>query len=61
MASQSAKQTIRMHVLPHISRSKGNQVKKFSQLIEYNVRNTFLQKSYRERNREASFRHLFVF
>ena len=29
-----------------ISKNKGNQIKKFGQLIEYNVRNTFLQKSF---------------
>ena len=29
----------------NISRSKGNQTVKFSQLIEYNMRTTFLQKS----------------
>ena len=30
------------HLLPNISRSKGNQGKKSGQLIEYNVRNSFL-------------------
>ena len=29
-----------------ISRSKGNQTMKFGQLIEYNERNIFLEKSY---------------
>ena len=29
-----------------ISRSKGNQEVKFGQLIEYNMRNIFLEKSY---------------
>ena len=35
MTPQSAKQTIAMHLLPNISRSKGNQRKKLGQLIEY--------------------------
>ena len=38
-------QLITIHILPDISRSKGNQAMKFGQLIEYNVRNIFLQKS----------------
>ena len=32
------------HILPNISRSKGNQIMKFGQSIENNVRNTFLSK-----------------
>ena len=35
-----------MHIFPDISRSKGNQTIKFGQLIEYNMRNIFLEKSY---------------
>ena len=31
-------------MLPDISRSKGNQTKKFEQLIEYNITNIFLEK-----------------
>ena len=33
-------------MLPNISRSKGNQAIKFGQLIEYNMRNIFVEKSY---------------
>ena len=33
-------------MLPNISRSKDNQTVKFGQLIEYNMRNVFLKKSY---------------
>ena len=33
-------------MLPNMSRSKGNQAMKFGQLIEYNMRNTFVEKSY---------------
>ena len=36
MKSQSGSQTIAMHILPNISQSKGNQIMKFGQLIEYN-------------------------
>ena len=46
MTSQPGWQTIAMHILPNISRSKGNQTMKFGQLIEYNMRNIFLEKSY---------------
>ena len=35
-----------MNILTNISRSKGNQVIKFGQLIEYNIRNIFLEKLY---------------
>ena len=34
-----------IHILPNISQSKGNQTMKIGQLIEYNKRNIFLQKS----------------
>ena len=33
-------------MLPNISRSKGNQTMKFGQLIEYNMRDIFVEKSY---------------
>ena len=49
MTSQPGSQTIAIHILPNISRSKGNQTIKFDQLIEYNVRNTFVEKSYTKR------------
>ena len=45
MTSQTGTQTTTMNMLSDISKSKGNQTIKFSQLIEYNVRNNFLQKS----------------
>ena len=44
MTSQPGLQTIAIHILPNISKSKGNQTTKFGQLIEYNKRNTFLRK-----------------
>ena len=46
MTSQPGTQTIPIHILPNISRSKDNQAMKFGQLIEYNMRNIFLEKSY---------------
>ena len=42
MISQPGLQTITIHILSNISRSKGNQMK-LGQLIEYNKRNIFLQ------------------
>ena len=38
MTSQTEKQIITIHILPNISRSKGNQTIKFHQFIEYNKR-----------------------
>ena len=46
MTSQSGQQTILIHLLPNISRSKGDQALKFGQLIEFNMRNIFLEKSF---------------
>ena len=37
-----------VHIFPNISKSKGNQTIKFGQLIEYNMRNTFDEKSYKK-------------
>ena len=36
MTLQTWKQTITIHILPNISRSKGNETMKFDQLIDYN-------------------------
>ena len=36
----------RVHILANISRSKGNQTMKFGQLIQYNMRAIFLEKSF---------------
>ena len=49
MTSQPAKQTIAINILPKISRCKSNQTIKFGQLIECNIRNIFLEKSYTEK------------
>ena len=55
MTSQPGQQTIAIHILPNISRNKGNQTMKFGQLIEHNMRNItfighniFVEKSYRK-------------
>ena len=44
MTSQPGKQTIAIHILPDISRSKSNQTMSFGRLIEYNTRNIFLER-----------------
>ena len=44
MVLQASLQTIAIHILVNISQSKGNEIMKFGQLIEYNKRNFFLQK-----------------
>ena len=36
---ETGKQTIKIDILPNISRSRENQTMKLSQLLEYNVRN----------------------
>ena len=54
MTSHTGKQVIIIHILPNISRSKGNQAIKFSHLIAYKARNIFLQKSCRKCDRETS-------
>ena len=61
MMSQAGLQTITLHILPSISQSKGNQAMIFGQLIEYDKRNIFLQKSWRKWGRETSSSLLFVF
>ena len=39
MTSQPGQQTIAIHILTNISKSKDNQAMKFGQLIEYNMKN----------------------
>ena len=46
MMSQPWKQTIPIHILPNILRSKGNQAMKFGQLVEYNMREFFFLKNH---------------
>ena len=54
MKLQTGKQTITIHIFPNIARSVGNQAIKFGQLIEYNMRNNFLEKPYSKCRGEAS-------
>ena len=55
------KAMVNFNILPNVSRSKGNQVIRFGQLIKYSMRNIFLQKSCRKWGRGTSSRPLFVF
>ena len=59
MISQPGKQTIAIHMLPYIQRNKDNQTIKFGQLIEYNMRNIFLEKSYTKCGGETSSKTFF--
>ena len=53
MASQPGQETITIHTLSNISRRKESQAMKFGQLIEYNMRKIFLEKSYTKCGRET--------
>ena len=52
MTSQPGYQNIAIHIFTNISRSKGNQTIKFGQLVEYDMINIFLEKSYTKCVRE---------
>ena len=54
MTSQSVWQTIVIHILPNLLRSKSNQTMKFDQLIECNMKNIFKEKSCTKFNGETS-------
>ena len=56
MTSQPGYQTIVIHILPNISRSKDRQTLKFGQLIEYKMRNIFHEKCYTKCSGETSSR-----
>ena len=60
MTSHTAKQITTMHILPNILRSKCNKRTKFGQLIEYNIRNIFLQNSCKKWGR-VTISRLFLF
>ena len=60
MVSQFGKQTIAIHILANILRSKDNQIMKFGQLIEPNMRNIFLEKLYTKYDRETISRPFFT-
>ena len=61
MASQHEIQILAIHILPNISQSKGNQARKFGQLIEYTKRNIFLQKLWGKWGKETSSGPLLIF
>ena len=46
MTSRTGLQTIAIHLLPYISRSKINQTIKFGQLIQYDTKKIFVEKLY---------------
>ena len=46
--------TVAINLLSNISRGKCNQLMKFCQLIDYNMRNIFLEKSYTKWGGETS-------
>ena len=45
MTSQTGQQIVTIHILLNILRSKGNQAMKFGQLIDYDIRKNFREKS----------------
>ena len=57
MTSNFGWQTIVIHILPYISRSKGNQAMTFGQLIECNMKNIFLEKWYTKYGDETGPKH----
>ena len=60
MTSQPGYLTIKIHILPNISRSKGNQTLKFCQLIEYYKRDNFF-KNHEENEAGRLVPELFLF
>ena len=54
MTSQTGQQVITIHILPNISKNKEEETMTFGQLIEYNMRNIFLEKSYTKCGGKAS-------
>ena len=56
MTSQAGQQTVVIHILPNVSRSKSNLRMKFGQLRESSIRKTFLEKSYIKYDRETGLR-----
>ena len=56
VTSQHGQQTVVIHILPNISQSEGNQTIKFAHLIECNMRNVFLEKSFTKCGGETSSR-----
>ena len=59
MTSQTGQQIIEIHILSNISKSKGNQTMGIVQVIEFNMKNAFLEKSYTKCGREATLKPLY--
>ena len=59
MTSQPGKQIIAIHILPNISRSKNNQTMKYGKLIDCNMKNIFLEKSFAKCGGETILRPFF--
>ena len=59
MTSQLENQTIAKHILPNISKTKGIKIITLGQLIEYNMENIFLEKSYTKCGGETISRSFF--
>ena len=53
MTSELGYKIFSMHILPNFSKNKDNQTMKFDQLLECNMRNVFLRKSYAKCGRET--------
>ena len=56
MTSQTGQQTIVIHIFPNVFKSKGNHTMEFGQLIKYNIRYIFLEKSCTKCDGETSSR-----
>ena len=56
MTSQPGQQTVVIHILPNVSRSKSNLRMKFGQLRESSIRKTSLEKSYIKYDGETGLR-----
>ena len=59
LTSQSGKQTIAILILPNISKSKGNLAIKFGQLVDYSMKNFFVEKSHTKCAEETISKHLY--
>ena len=57
ITSQPGLQTIAIHMLLNITRSKSNQTVKFDQLENYNMKKIFLEKLYTKYDGETILRH----
>ena len=57
LTSQPEKQTMKIHILPNISKSKGNQTIHFGRLIDNDMRNIFFENSTTRCYGETSRRH----